>query len=279
MTAPIRLALVGRTISYSKSPDIFRAVFDACGVVGSFELVDVEESDLESSIRSLRQGGYAGFSVTIPYKECVAPLLDECSRTVQIVGAVNCVAIGSSGRLTGHNTDCYGFGLALLGVRDMIGGGHAAIIGYGGAARAAAFSLVTTFGTNQITVVGRDESRMADFARWLQKTAPSVTVGTAALDSFKGSASGDVAILVNCTPMGGFNSPDQIPVGARFDWRQVGVYYDLNYNHDNRALAAARDANVIAIDGRMMLIGQAVRAFEIWTGLAVSAESIRARVF
>jgi shikimate dehydrogenase len=86
-------------------------------------------------------------------------------------------------------------------------------------------------------------------------------------------------IVVNCTPVGGWNSPESSPFAIGFNWPQGKIYSDLNYNTDNQLVAAARSAGMIAIDGSMMLVGQAIRSFNIWTGEDVDFDNVYRRVF
>ena len=71
MTSKNHFALIGRNISYSKSEDIFEAIFKLVGTPGQFDVYDVEPQDLEERIRTLALDGVCGFSVTIPYKSAV----------------------------------------------------------------------------------------------------------------------------------------------------------------------------------------------------------------
>ena len=112
MTHENHFALIGRNVAYSKSEDIFDAIFKLVGVPGQFDLFDVEPADLESRIRTLALDGVSGFSVTIPYKSSVIKLLDDIDPVARALEAVNSVCVDNN-RLLGYNTDCYGFGIPL----------------------------------------------------------------------------------------------------------------------------------------------------------------------
>ncbi|MCB2201842.1 shikimate dehydrogenase [bacterium] len=279
MSGPLRFALIGKTIAYSKSPAIFDAIFDELGIAGSFDVVDVSDHELAATVEDFRHSDLGGFSVTIPYKSQVIPLLDEINHTVEVLEAVNCVQIDSEGRLSGHNTDCYGFALPMLELGASVAGGRAVIIGYGGAARAIAFSLASAFRIGDFVIVGRNREQRELFASWLRNVAPEAAVAGRPLEEIGLAVDRDVAMVVNCTPMGGYNLPDLSPVGHSFDWSRVGVYYDLNYNASNKTVARAREAVEHVFDGSTMLVGQAIRAFEIWSGKSVTLDPIYARVF
>jgi shikimate dehydrogenase len=70
---------------------------------------------------------------------------------------------------------------------------------------------------------------------------------------------------VNCTPLGGPAARGETPLpGGPFDGRLV---YDLTYGDSETPLVRdARKTGCLAIDGLPMLIAQAERQFEWWTG-------------
>ena len=72
-------------------------------------------------------------------------------------------------------------------------------------------------------------------------------------------------LLVNCTPLGGAAARGETPLpGGPFDGRLV---YDLTYGDSETPLVRdARTAGCLAVDGLPMLIAQAERQFEWWTG-------------
>jgi shikimate dehydrogenase len=86
-------------------------------------------------------------------------------------------------------------------------------------------------------------------------------------------------IVVNCTPLGGPLFPDLSPVSLGLDWSKVRLYFDLDYNTGNTAVNLAKKAGVRAIDGSAMLVAQAIKSMELWTGLQVDFEDIYRQIF
>jgi shikimate 5-dehydrogenase len=72
-------------------------------------------------------------------------------------------------------------------------------------------------------------------------------------------------ILVNATPLGSASHQEQSPLpGGPFDGR---LAYDLTYgSEESPFLAEARKAGCATLDGLPMLVAQAERQFEWWTG-------------
>jgi shikimate dehydrogenase len=77
--------------------------------------------------------------------------------------------------------------------------------------------------------------------------------------------SGSWDLLVNCTPLGGGALRHQSPLpGGPFTGP---VVYDLTYGPGKSVLLReAGDAGCVTVDGLPMLIAQAERQFEWWTG-------------
>jgi shikimate 5-dehydrogenase len=85
-------------------------------------------------------------------------------------------------------------------------------------------------------------------------------------------------LLVNCTPLGGPNARVETPLpGGPFDGTLV---YDLTYGDDETPLLReAREAGCLTLDGLPMLVAQAERQFEWWTGQRPEAGVMKAAAY
>lgn len=277
MSQQFRFGLIGRDISYSRSVDIFEAIFDHCKEPGRFELFSLEPLDLHAQLRQLVLNGYKAFSVTIPYKQSVISVLDELDNTAKRLQAVNSIAV-TDGRLLGYNTDCYGFSLPLKQHAATLRSGHAIVLGCGGAAKAVMHTLCFDMKMKQVTIVGRSAKKLAQFKSEVESFVSGMKVETLEWLELNRVNANKPDIVINCTPLGGPNHPDENSFdGIGFPDSQI--YYDLNYNDENKLIECASQAGRITIDGSAMLVGQAVRSFDIWTGLSVPVEVIYERVF
>jgi len=268
MNTEFRFALVGRNVSYSKSAEIFEAIFNLARVQGRFDVYDVARPELESRMRQLALDGTRGFSVTIPHKAAVIDFLDDIDPVARTLGAVNSVGV-DGGHLLGYNTDCYGFSIPLMPYMDKLKHKRALILGCGGAAKAVLYSLYVDLEVRAFTVAGRSQTKLDNFAATLEDRLERIQIEKAPLQFLSSQGRPPFDLVVNCTPLGGWNHLDASPLPAGFDMKRCRIYYDLNYNRENRIIQSAREAGVITIDGLAMLVGQAVRSFDIWTGLTV----------
>src|SRR5688572_26582136 len=103
------LSIIGYPIAHSISPDIYNAAFPAMGIAARFEKWATPPQEVPSAIERLRGPEMLGMCVTVPHKEAVMSLIDAVDPAAEAVGAVNCIVKEPDGRLTGHNTDKYGF--------------------------------------------------------------------------------------------------------------------------------------------------------------------------
>lgn len=277
-----RFALLGDGVDYSRSPEIFRAIFDCAGVPGEFDTVNCVKEDLAGEIARLRSAGYLALSVTIPHKESVIEHLDEIDTVASAIRSVNSIRLDSEKKV-GFNTDVYGFRQELQRYSNELKGSRALVLGAGGAARSAAYALALEYEVGEICFAGRDTGRLdatvATLSQALNKTTLMAQQQTDLLTrSVSKGCETEVAIIVNATPQGGPNVRVEADSQV-FNLLQPGrIYYDLNYNNDNEFLLAARERGLTAIQGLPMLIHQALRSFYLWTGITVEYEAVAQKV-
>ena len=278
MSKGYQFGLLGHGISYSLSPDIFRAIAHHTDIQHTFTLIDIPGEKLGLTLEELGQRGMDGFAVTIPHKSRILQYLPRLDSTAETIGAVNSVKI-DDGVLVGYNTDTFGFALPLAKYRDRLQGETAIIVGSGGAARAALYCLLTEFDVSHIVICGRTVARVTQLQADAARFAPAKSVSTCLMAEFDRVRKTEAAILVNCTPLGGFSSGGAPIDSEPFAIDAAPIYYDLNYNADNLLIANAYRAGVTAIDGTAMLVGQAVKSFELWTGHPAPYDAVYAEVF
>lgn len=271
--------VVGHHIGYSRSPEIFKSISELKGFRHSFVLHDIGPAEFDTTFPNVLKTGIDGFSVTIPHKKRVIPYLDEVDDNAQLIGAVNSVGV-RGGRVLGFNTDSHGFAVPLAKHRDMLKDGTALIFGAGGAASAVVHSLSTGFAVSRFYVIGRDMTKLENFRSSLGEGLPGVEILPVSIGEQADKLGGvDYSLIVNCTPLGGWNHPDESPIASDFQWLPGRLYYDLSYNSDNKMVVLAANNNLIAFDGTAMLVGQAIRSFELWTGMSVEFEPVYRAVF
>ncbi|MBR2292690.1 MAG: AAA family ATPase [Clostridia bacterium] len=231
----MRCGLVGEHLGHSFSAIIHKEIADY-----SYELVELAEGEVEAFVKN---GGFDAFNVTIPYKQTVLPFLDTVSPEAKRIGAVNTVVRRPDGRLFGYNTDYFGFDGMLQRLGVDVKGKKAVVLGSGGASLTAC-AVLRDRGVRELVVVGR---RSENNYENLHLHA-------------------DAEILVNTTPVGMYPNNGVAPVSLD-QFPRCSAVLDVIYNPARTALLLEAEARGIpCINGLYMLVAQAVKAFEFFTG-------------
>jgi shikimate dehydrogenase len=258
VTGATRLAaVIGDPARHSLSPTIHNAAFAACGLDWVYLAFDVARGHAGRALDAMRTLGISGYSVTMPHKAEVAAAVDERTPEAAALGAVNCVH-NLDGVLVGDNTDGTGFlrGLAADTGFD-VAGARCVVLGAGGAARAVVDALARA-GASEVAVVNRS-SGPAEHAAALAGAAGRVA---GAVDAVPGAD-----LVVNATPLGmTAHHRGALPCDPALV-RPGAVAVDLIYDPlETPWLAALRGRDVVVANGISMLVHQAARQFERWTG-------------
>ncbi len=264
----LKFGLIGHNLSHSISAIIHKAGLESLGIDGTYEVLETPAEDLISRIKFLKSNDYSGFNVTIPLKVPMALFLDHIDKSADVSGAVNTIKIRQDRTFHGFNTDIYGFQKAIpTSIQADLKGTNVSIIGTGGASRAAAVGLVE-LGVKQINFYSRNIINASNMVNYLRETFPQTT-----FNIFQTSSTGELfksAMIVNTTPIGmKGNSADQspLPLSLIKELPTDTVIYDIIYNPTKTILLQkAKEFGLETINGLDMLIHQAAKAQEIWTG-------------
>lgn len=135
--AKLKLAVIGKDVSKSLSPQMHNFIAEHIGNDIEYEKISVAEHEFEDTAdKILRE--YDGFNVTIPYKLKIMKKLNSVSGDAKVFGAVNCVL---SKDKSGYNTDGQGFMLMLKNEDISVCGKRVLVLGAGGAGRSVSKKL------------------------------------------------------------------------------------------------------------------------------------------
>ncbi len=258
--------VIANPVAHSMSPAIHNAAFQHCGVNAVYLPFRVD--DPADFIPAYKELPVEGYSVTIPHKEAVIPLLDEVQPLARRIGAVNTIVM-RDGRLCGSNTDWSAAVAAIasgVGQRESLAGRTVLLLGAGGASRAIAFGLAER--GCRVVIANRTHERAVKLAADVGCEAiPLSDIGSVAYD-----------ILVNGTSLGMRPRVDDTPLDASL-LRPGTLVFDSVYNPlETRLLREARAAGCRAVDGLEMFVNQAVQQFELWTRLPAPRALMRSVV-
>jgi 3-dehydroquinate dehydratase / shikimate dehydrogenase len=250
--------LLGADVLRSLSPAIQNRAFAERGTDAVY--VPLQAESMDAFAEALPALDLAGFSVTRPYKGHVLRHLESVTPNAAEAGSANTVVV-RDGRLVGLSTDGDGV-LVPLRKRLDPAGRRVAILGAGGAARAAAFALVRSGA--RVTILARRAEQAAEVAAATRSEAASLE-SLAALEW---------DVLVHATPLGSGAFPGRMPAPAE-SLRRGAVVFDMVYEpRETPLLEAARARGCVTIEGVEMLVAQAVGQFEAWTGAEAPVEAM-----
>jgi shikimate dehydrogenase len=254
--------VVGTNALHSLSPAMHNAAFRAMNIDAVY--VPLPTTGFADFLEFAAALDLEGVSVTIPFKIDALHAAATVDDTARVVGAVNTLRRSANG-WDATNTDVAGF-LAPLdkAFPGDLRGIRVSVLGAGGSARAVIVALKNRGA--EVTVHAR---------RAEQADAIGAELGAHAGAFPPGRGSWD--LLINCTPLGGATLRHESPLpGGPFDGQLV---YDLTYGPgSSRLLAEAAESGCATLDGLAMLVAQAERQFEWWTGQRPPAGVMEAAV-
>jgi len=256
--------LVGLPVMHSVSPYIHNAAFVServNGVYLPFEVHDAQQFFKRMVHPRTRELNWnlRGLSVTAPHKQAVMEFLNWIEPDAEEIGAVNTVVVEND-RLLGYNTDAAGLIHPLLSRFATLRDARVAIIGAGGAARAAIWALQ------------RQKAELTLFARDVTKARPLAELFAISCSSLADASFNGYDLVINATPVGSGTYTGQSPVtGEQLSGSRC--VYDLIYNPaETQLLREAHEVGCQTLGGLEMLVAQARLQFELWTGKKFSHE-------
>jgi shikimate dehydrogenase len=273
------VGIIGHPIGHSWSPAIHEAAFKFTRQNYVYSAFDVLPKNLRDALKGLLALGISGCNVTVPHKEAVLEFLDEVTADARLVGAVNTIYVENE-MLVGHNTDVDGVVEALKPFREQISNQSVTLFGAGGGARAVVYSLISYFRPEQIFIVNRDTSRAELLKKFFADSQNYRNIKIDELHNLnEAEAISRSKLVVNATPVGMFPDVHESIMADDSADLEGKIFFDLVYNPVHTAfLRNARKKNAIIVSGLEMLYNQAAKAFELWTGVAMPLDKVRAKL-
>jgi shikimate dehydrogenase len=257
MAKRTRLGVAGWPVAHSRSPAMQNAALAAAGLTGwRYQLLPIPPEMFAETVLALPGAGFRGINVTIPHKGAALALATAPSARAQAIGAANTLVFGDDGTVHADNTDAPAMIEALRARLGSLPGASALVLGAGGTARAAVWSLLDA-GIDRVSVWNRNPQRARELCAELGG-APVEKPTTA-------------DILVHCTPSGLNLENDvppfnELPITAD-ELPEYRTVVDFVYRDGGTPLSsAARSRGLAVIDGLELLVGQGALSFEQFTG-------------
>ena len=234
----MRCGLLGEKLGHSYSKAIHERLAPY-----TYEMIECERDRLDEFMRS---APFDAINVTIPYKKAVIPYCAALSPIAEKIGSVNAVIKRSDGTLFGDNTDAFGF-MSLVNKSGINPRGKKCLVLGSGGASATICAVLDELSAKSVTVISRSGE---DNYTNLEKHA-------------------DAEIIVNTTPVGMYPNTGVSPIDLSLFKKCEGVL-DIVYNPRRTALIMQAEAlKIPAMSGLYMLVAQAKRAAELFTGTMI----------
>jgi 3-dehydroquinate dehydratase/shikimate dehydrogenase len=259
------MGLVGSPVLHSVSPHMQNAAFAEAGINAVY--IPFEVRDVTAFLRRMVQPrtreidwNLRGLSVTAPHKAAVIDCLDWVEPAAEEIGAVNTIVVHDDA-LHGYNTDAIAILEPVIKILGPLRDACCAVIGAGGAASAALWSLRKEGA--KVTVFARNVEKRSGLAG--RFGAECKDLAAARFDGFD--------LVINTTPLGTSGRLETETPAMCDQLRGARLAYDLVYNPtETRFMREAREAGCQAIGGLAMLVGQATEQFKLWTGTDAPVE-------
>jgi len=269
--------LLGNPVEHSLSPVIHNSACSDLGLNSVYLACPVEANRLKAALEGMKALSVVGANVTSPYKEAVIPFLDSISTESKQIRSVNTI-LNKNGHLHGTSTDGEGLFRSLKNAAPGYQSGqNIMMIGAGGAARAAAYTLATR-GAAKMTVFNRSRQKGRELSAMLAEFTPVRQSSDLPFqkDVLKQTIA-NCKVIIYCLP---FDSPEFIETLAEMDWPDHNpLLIDLRYSPTRTTVMAAfEDKGGKAVNGLDMLVGQAALSFELFTGKKAPLEVMQKAV-
>lgn len=263
-------AVLGKPIAHSLSPVMHNAAFAAESAQVSelsarrYFRFEISPEELTDALPLFLEKNFFGLNLTIPHKVAVIPFLAEISEEAKIIGAANTLMRNDAlGGWVGENTDGRGFARA---VKQLLGrelaGTPVVLLGAGGAARAIAATALSA-GCASLSILNRTRERAEALAADLkahfgEQISEKLFLCPESIP--------ENALIANATALG-LKPDDASPIAPNALKSGMAVYDTTYGSHISALVAAAREREIPAADGRAMLAWQGALAFELWNNV------------
>lgn len=269
------IGLFGHPIKQTYSPFIHNIASELTKSDFIYLPFNVPSSSLKSAVKGIIALGLRGVNVTIPHKESIIDLMHNLSEEASMIGSVN-VVVNDLGKLNGYNTDAHGVKVSLQNYKEKINSGYVAVLGSGGGARAVIFTLIRYYKPKKIYLINRTEQRAESLKEYftLKMKFNEIEVVNFFPPDLVPLLNG-CDLIVNTTSVGMTPDTEDSIITTPEAFRKGQIVFDIVYNPvKTKLLKIAESRGATTINGITMLVEQAAKAFELWTGETMPVEKV-----
>lgn len=261
----IKAGLIGNPINHSLSPKIHNYFLQKFQINGSYQAFNIDPENFYQGLEALKNQGFAGFNVTIPFKEKIIEHCFKLDDSAQKIKAVNTVVIDQNNNFIGYNSDAQGFIDNIFAKYPdfSLKNKNAFVYGAGGASRAIVYGLLSNDVKN-IFITNRNHQKAKNLIDDFTNLASQKKINLHYLPQkdFDNELN-TCDILINSTSLGMLNQPPLLLNLEKLNYS--AIVYDIVYKPlITDLLNQAQDRGNPVITGLGMLIRQALVGFRLW---------------
>ena len=245
--------VIGNPIDHSLSPRLHNFWIKKNNINAVYKKKKLSDEDLENLILKIKQKEIDGINVTVPFKKKVISYLENLTDEAKLTESVNTIFLDND-KITGHNTDIYGFISAFKSVKYDISGKKILILGAGGVVSSIIFAL-KKLKAKKIIISNRTRNK-ADSLKNLFKDLTVINWGDIS----------EFDLVVNATSIG-LKNEEELNLDFLKNQKDK-FFYDVIYNlKETNFLKSAKKRGNMTENGKKMFIYQAAASFKIWHGI------------
>lgn len=261
----IKAGLIGNPVNHSLSPKIHNYFLQKFQINGSYQAVNIDPENFNQGLKNLKNQGFAGFNVTIPFKEKIIEHCLKLDDSAKKIKAVNTMVIDQNNNFIGYNSDAQGFIDNIFAKYPdfSLKNKNAFVYGAGGASRAIVYGLLNNDVKN-IFITNRNHQRAQNLIDDFSNLASQKKINLYYLSQkdFENQFN-TCDILINSTSLGMLNQPPLLLNLEKLNYS--AIVYDIVYKPlITELLHQAQARGNPIITGLGMLIRQALVGFHLW---------------
>jgi shikimate dehydrogenase len=267
-----KYAVIGNPIAHSKSPQIHKMFAEQTGQDISYEAILAPLDGFAATVERLRNEGYKGCNVTVPFKLEALHLASSLSNRAIDAEAVNTLIFRGK-QIVGDNTDGAGlvhdiqknFGITLSGKRILL-------VGAGGAAHGVLHPLQDA-APKLLVISNRSPERAVSLTKTIgqHERFQMASITASKFSELEGQ---QFDVIINATSAGLTDS--EIPLPETI-FASSALAYDMMYGRETPFMKFALSQGVSkdrVVDGLGMLVEQAAESFRIWRGRDMKLDTV-----
>jgi len=259
-----KYAVIGNPVAHSKSPLIHKMFAEQTGQDISYEAVLAPLDGFAATVERLRDEGYKGCNVTVPFKLQASNLTPYLATRAQDANAANTLTFDGE-TIKADNTDGAGLirdieqnlGVSLQGKRVLL-------MGAGGAARGVQMPLVLAK-VQRLIIANRTFEKAKEMEdevlMYGHKHYGKLFDVEIVAKNYSDLGDEQFDVIINATSSG---LSDEMPPLPPTIFAPDALAYDMMYGRETPFMKFAREHSARVTDGLGMLVEQAAEAFYIW---------------